>query len=175
VKEVAGPHVAAALASPFSLLQALWEGRPLSPEGAVTQFFGDSVLTFAVRWVVHGELAPGTDVFLHPVAFAAWIGLLVTALNLVPIGQLDGGHVLYALVGRRGALLGSRLVSAGLFVAGVFLSWNWLLWWFLTRVLVGLRHPPTLLEEPLDPRRRAVALLSLALFALTFVPVPVSF
>jgi membrane-associated protease RseP (regulator of RpoE activity) len=175
VQAVAESPVAGALASPFSIARALWEGRPLAVEGAVTQFFGDSVLTFAARWAVHGALAPGTDVFLHPVAFAAWIGLLVTALNLVPIGQLDGGHVLYALVGRRGALVGSRVVSAGLLAAGLFLSWNWLVWWLLTRVLIGVRHPPTLLDDPLDPRRRAVALLSLALFALTFVPVPVSF
>ncbi len=93
----------------------------------------------------------------------------------MPLGQLDGGHVLYALVGRRWAHLGSRIVSTGLLVAGFFLSWNWLVWWALTRFLIGLRHPPSLVEEPLDPARAAIAIGSLVLFALTFVPVPVSF
>lgn len=175
VSAVSRDAAAGALASPFALLRAIVEGRPLSSGGGAVQFFGDSLLTSWARFAVIGELAPGTDVFLHPVAFAAWLGLLVTALNLVPAGQLDGGHVLYALVGRRRALVGSRVVAAGLLLAGVFLSWNWLIWWFLTRFVVRLGHPPTLVDEPLDPARRAVALLSLALFALTFVPVPVSF
>ncbi len=175
VREVAHAPVASAIGSPFAIVRALWEGRPLLAEPAGAQFFGDSVLTLAARFAVHGSLPPGTDVLLHPVAFAAWLGLLVTALNLVPLGQLDGGHVLYALVGRRAALVGSRLVSAGLLAAGLFLSWNWIVWWLLTRFLIGLRHPPSVVEEPLDPARRAVAILSLVLFALTFVPVPVSF
>jgi membrane-associated protease RseP (regulator of RpoE activity) len=175
VREVAQVPVASALVSPLSVARALLEGRPLVDGQAGVQFFGDSVITWAASLLVHGRLAPGTDVFLHPVAFAAWLGLLVTTLNLVPIGQLDGGHVLYALLGRRGAHLGSRLVSAALLLAGLLLSWNWLVWWLLTRLVVGVRHPPALVEEPLDRGRRAVAILSLALFALTFVPVPVAF
>ena len=141
----------------------------------LTQFFGDSLLTWAARWLVIGKLQPGTDVFIHPVGTAAWIGLFVTTLNLVPLGQLDGGHVLYALFGRRRALVVARVISAGLLLAGVFVSWNWIIWWFLTRFVVGLGHPPALEEEPLDGGRRAVAWASLALFVATFVPVPVSF
>jgi membrane-associated protease RseP (regulator of RpoE activity) len=175
VTAVAHAPAGDALASPFTLVRALWERRPLVSGGGGTQFFGDSLLTLAARFSVYGELAPGTDVLLHPVAFAAWLGLLVTALNLVPVGQLDGGHVLYALLGRRGAHVGSRIASAALLAAGLFLSWNWLVWWVLTRVFIGVRHPPALSEEPLDAPRQAVAILSLVLFALTFVPVPVSF
>jgi membrane-associated protease RseP (regulator of RpoE activity) len=160
--------------SPFALVRALLAHRPLVSGDSSIQLFGESALTIAARWLVHGPLAPGHDVMLHPVAFAAWIGLLVTALNLVPLGQLDGGHVLYALLGRRRAHAASRLVSTGLLAAGLLLSWNWLVWWLLTRVVVGLGHPPALLEEPLDPARKAVALVSLALFAGTFIPVPVS-
>jgi len=147
-------------------------GESLSVGG---QHFGDSFVTWAVQRVVVGALPPGPDVFLHPVAVAAWIGLFVTTLNLVPLGQLDGGHVLYALFGRRRALVAARIISVLLLLAGVFVSWNWLLWWFLTRVVVGLGHPPALVEEPLDRGRRAVAWASLALFIATFVPVPVSF
>jgi membrane-associated protease RseP (regulator of RpoE activity) len=175
VRELPAVPVGAALSSPWAAIQALLEGRPVLSDAPTMQFFGDSLVTWAARWLVVGELKPGTDVILHPVAFAAWIGLLVTALNLVPLGQLDGGHVLYALFGRRGALVIARLVSAGLLIAGVFLSWNWLIWWFLSRFVVGLGHPPALEEEPLDLGRRAVAWASLALFVATFVPVPVSF
>ncbi len=175
VKEIAAPASASAFVSPFALVRALVEGRPLGGGASSLQFFGDSLLTWGARWLVLGDLPPGHDVILHPVAFAAWLGLLVTTLNLVPAGQLDGGHVLYALLGRRRALAAGRAVGAGLLAAGVFLSWNWLVWWFLTRFVVGLRHPAALVEEPLDGRRRAIAWLSLALFVATFVPVPVSF
>jgi membrane-associated protease RseP (regulator of RpoE activity) len=119
-------------------------------------------------------LPPGTDVFLHPVAFAAWIGLFVTTLNLIPLGQLDGGHVTYALLGRERARSFSRLVSAGLLVAGLFVSWNWFLWWALTRFFVGYDHPPARLEEPLSRGRQLAAVVALLLFAATFIPIPLS-
>ncbi|HEX9290152.1 MAG TPA: site-2 protease family protein [Anaeromyxobacteraceae bacterium] len=138
------------------------------------QHFGDSLVTWAVQRLVVGRLPPGTDVFLHPVAYAAWFGFFVTALNLIPIGQLDGGHVTYALLGRRGARAFSRIVSWGLLLAGLFLCWNWLLWWAVTRFLVGDGHPPALDEAPLGPGRRVFALASLLLFAATFIPVPIS-
>jgi membrane-associated protease RseP (regulator of RpoE activity) len=139
------------------------------------QHFGDSFVTWAVQRLVVGPLPPGHDVFLHPVAFAAWIGLFVTTLNLIPIGQLDGGHVTYALFGRKGARLFSRAVSLGLLAAGVFLSWNWALWWVVTRFMVGYDHPPAIEEEaPLTPGRKVLAVLALLLFAGTFIPVPVS-
>ena len=175
VREVASSPVGSALASPYALVRALLAGRPLLAGAPGTQFFGDSLVTTAAARLVHGTLPPGTDLVLHPVAFAAWLGLLITTLNLVPLGQLDGGHVIYALVGRRWAHRVSRLVSAALLAAGLHLSWNWIVWWTLTRFFIGLRHPPSAVEEPLDPARAAVALLCLVLFALTFVPVPVSF
>ena len=149
----------------------------LSDEHAVStglQSFGDSAVTWGVQRLVLGKLPPGTDVFLHPVAFAAWIGLFITTLNLIPLGQLDGGHVTYALLGRRRARAFSRLVSWGLLLAGLFLSWSWLLWWAVTRFLVGFGHPPALEETPLGAGRRALAVLALLLFAATFIPVPVA-
>jgi membrane-associated protease RseP (regulator of RpoE activity) len=170
----APPSGAASLVSPYALIRALLDGRDLAVTSA-TQIFGDSALTWAVQRMVVGPLAAGQDLMLHPVAFAAWLGLLVTTLNLVPAGQLDGGHVLYALLGRPAARAVSGVVFGGLVVAGLFLSWNWLLWAALTRFAVRLGHPPALDEQPLDAGRRAIALLSLVLFALTFVPVPVSF
>ena len=70
--------------------------------------------------------------------------------------------MLYALLGRRRALLAAHATSTGLLLAGIFFSWSWLIWWFLTRFVVGLGHPAALVEEPLGPGRRAIAVLSLA-------------
>lgn len=172
--EAVSAAAGADVSSPFALVRALLSGR-LGAGGDGPLVLGDSALTWAVKRLVVGRLAPGTDVALHPVAFAAWIGLLVTALNLVPVGQLDGGHVLYALLGRRGAERASRLVARALLVCGLFLSWNWLVWWALARFLVGVRHPPAVADARLDGRRRLVAIATLALFVLVFIPVPVSF
>ena len=174
VREFAVYTTSGALDSPWAMLRALLDGRPLLVEGSNLQVFGESLLTRAASWLVLGDLPPGTGIEPHPVVFAAWLGLVITALNLVPLGQLDGGHVLYALLGRSRALAVARLVSWGLFVAGLFLSWTWLVWWFLSRFVVGLGHPPPLTEEPLDRGRRTIAWLALALFVATFVPVPVS-
>jgi hypothetical protein len=104
--------------SPFEMLRALWRGEALHAGRGDVQLMGDSLVTWLAGRLVAGVPPPGHDVFLHPVAFAAWLGLFVTTLNLLPIGQLDGGHVLYALLGRRGAEVASRIVSWGLLLAG---------------------------------------------------------
>lgn len=161
-----------------ALLAIVWRvahGLAAAPPETDFIVFGESLLFRGAQWLALGSLPAGTDVHIHPVGFAAWVGLLVTSLNLVPVGQLDGGHVAYALVGGRRARAVGRVASALLLAAGLALSWSWLFWWALTRWLVGLGHPPALDERPLDGRRRALAWLCLAVLALTFVPVPVSF
>ena len=176
VKEVGtAAAVGSALQSPFTLVRALLAHAPLEGAPGDAAVFGDSALTWLAGRLVFGALPPGHDVLLHPIALAAWLGLLVTTLNLVPLGQLDGGHVVYALLGRRRARAVGRVVSAGLLAAGIFWTWSWLLWWALSRFVIGLGHPPALEEEPIGPGRKAIAWLSLALFLATFVPVPVSF
>jgi membrane-associated protease RseP (regulator of RpoE activity) len=158
----------------YAMLRALLSGESLRGDASSVQLMGDSLLTWGVQRMVFGALPPGHDVFLHPVAFAGWLGLLVTTLNLLPIGQLDGGHVLYAWLGRAGARRASGLVSWALLLCGLFLSWTWLVWWLITRFAVRLEHPPALEEAPLGRKRAAVAVLSLVLFFLTFIPIPVS-
>jgi membrane-associated protease RseP (regulator of RpoE activity) len=161
---------------PLGLVQIVRDyvqDRPMLVSTGI-QRFGDSLVTWGVERLVHGRLPPGMDILLHPVAFAAWIGLFVTTLNLIPIGQLDGGHVSYALLGRRSGRTFSRIVAAGLLLAGLFVSWNWLLWWAITRFFVGYDHPPAYDEAPLTPGRKVAAWLALALFAATFIPIPVS-
>jgi membrane-associated protease RseP (regulator of RpoE activity) len=131
---------------------------------------GDSLLTsFLTRVVLDAD---PTTVVLHPVAFAGWLGMLVTSINLLPAGQLDGGHVLYAAFQRR-----TRFVPFVLVAALVWLGWTgwsgWLVWAVLITVLVGLRHPPTLDDpRPLGAARTVGAIMSFVLFAVTFVPEP---
>ena len=113
----------------------------------------------------------GAEVVLHPVAFAGWLGLFVTSLNLLPIGQLDGGHTLYAATGRLQWRLAWPLWGA-LALAG-FLWSGWWLWTVLVGIL-GVRHPPVRDETtPLDPFRRGLALVGLLLFVVCFMPVPI--
>jgi hypothetical protein len=142
-------------------------------------YLGSSLLMDLVReWVV-GE---GT-VLLHPLAFAGWIGLFVTMLNLLPLGQLDGGHVLYSLVGERQSAL-SALAWVGLIVlgfvvgreAGALTAWFW--WtWAIVIVIFGrgrVGHPSILdRHRPLPASRHALGWVTMGLFVATFVPVPV--
>jgi Zn-dependent protease len=119
-----------------------------------------------------GAIPPGHDIVLHPIGFAGWVGCLVTALNLFPIGQLDGGHMMYALFGSRTRKL-APLILAAFLLMGVFFFAGWFLWAVLIAIL-GLRHPPVQDEPaPLDPRRRLIAYLTLAVFVLSFIPAPV--
>jgi membrane-associated protease RseP (regulator of RpoE activity) len=146
----------------------------LPPDGSYVRF-GDSILPKLIEWLTLGPLPPGHDVILHPVAFAGWFGFFVTALNLIPAGQLDGGHIVYALFGARHALI-SKLAVAGLVLIGfVFSSANWLLWAVLIVALMGFQHSPTMDDiTPLDARRRGLGLFALVLLVLLLPPVPIS-
>lgn len=135
---------------------------------------GPSILYVLVRRGIFGPLPPGQDVILHPTAFAAWFGLLVTSLNLLPVGQLDGGHVLYAMFGARARIVG-RGVLVVLLVLGIVAWVGWLLWAFIGWRVVGTSHPPvTNPEEPLGAVRIAIAWASGILLVLTFMPVPLA-
>ena len=133
---------------------------------------GQSLGLRLTTWAVHGPLPAGYILDLHPFALAAWVGLLATALNLLPLGQLDGGHVLYSLAGRRHARL-AIVLWAGLLLLG--LAWpGWAVWCLIILVL-GLRHPPVFDERrPLDRRRRWLAALLLLIFLFSFAPVPLA-
>ncbi|MBI4496230.1 MAG: site-2 protease family protein [Deltaproteobacteria bacterium] len=168
----AGPLVGVAVSLPFLFLGLkLSEIRPLSGQGGA--ILGSSLLLSLMNWLVVGPLPEGYDVVIHPVGFAGWIGLLVTSLNLLPVGQLDGGHVAYALLGERQQKI-AKLVFASLLALGV-LGWEGWLFWSVLLLVMGLRHPPLL--DPgvdLDRRRRTVGWFTLALFGITFTPVPFS-
>ncbi|MBX3324583.1 MAG: site-2 protease family protein [Nitrospira sp.] len=135
---------------------------------------GEPLLLQFLSWVVIGPLPPEADVVLHPIGFAAWFGLFVTSLNLLPIGQLDGGHVAYALWGRRQRTM--ALAFLPVLLALGFFGWpGWFLWAFMAG-LWGLGHPPVLDPQvPLGRNRMLVGWIALVVFVVTFVPVPFSF
>lgn len=140
---------------------------PLAP-GVIE--LGDSLLTAGLTRLLLD--ADPTSVVLHPVAFAGWIGMLITCLNLLPAGQLDGGHVLYAAVRRR-----LRLVPVALVVALAWLGsrgWpGWIVWAGIIVFMLRLGHPPTIDDDqPLGPGRTLGAVATLLLFVVTFVPEP---
>ncbi|MBI4466332.1 MAG: site-2 protease family protein [Acidobacteria bacterium] len=139
--------------------------------------FGNPPLVWFFAKLFWPEVSPA-QLMLHPVARAAWVGLFATALNLLPVGQLDGGHIVYAVAAQKHRLLSRGFLSA-LLVAGLLglrypeAIWpGWLFWGGLL-LLIGLRHPAVLDPgPPLDRRRQLVALLGLVVFALCFTPVP---
>ncbi|MBF0567980.1 MAG: site-2 protease family protein [Nitrospirae bacterium] len=132
---------------------------------------GDSLLFSLLTKLIVGTPPQGYDVMLSPVAFAGWLGFFVTSLNLIPIGQLDGGHIMYAFAGGSNIWI-SRVLVVCLALMGIE-YWNGWLFWAALMVVLGLRHPPVIFNEiPLEPSRKKMAAISLAIFIVTFVPMP---
>ena len=174
---VAGPIAGFVVAVP-----ALFVGLSLSrvlplPEDFVGLSLGEPLLFRFAAWSIWGSAPDGFSLNLHPVAFAAWFGLLATALNLFPIGQLDGGHISYAALGGRSTLV--TVTTALLVVLLTFQSSSWIAWAVLMVVMLiafGPRHPRTLDHHvPLDDNRRLIAIAALAIFVLCFTPAPIEF
>ncbi len=135
--------------------------------------YGDSLLMQGLQRLVFGPLPEGHDVYVHPMVVAGWFGLLVTLLNLCPIGQLDGGHVAYALFGDRARYVGWA-TAAGLAFLALFFSVSWLVWLFVTSKFIGFSHPYLVDEDaPLSRGRKLVALLCLLALIGCVVPVPI--
>ena len=168
----AGPLAGFVLALPaLAVGLALSKVVPALPRENVI-YFGDPLLLKALAGILGKSAPAGCDLILHPVAFAGWVGALVTALNLFPIGQLDGGHIAYALFGSRARTLG-RLFLAAFVVMGVFLWVGWLLWAGLV-LIIGTRHPRTWDDEtPIGTKRTILAVLVAVIFILSFIPDPV--
>lgn len=133
---------------------------------------GDSLLMKIFTSIIFPDLIDDHDILLHPVAFAGWIGLLVTMLNLLPIGQLDGGHIAYAMLGKKQGLVG-WITLLTLFPLS-FLSLNWLIWGLLILVLMrSAKHPPIHdILTPLSKKNKYVGYLCLLIFILCFIPTP---
>jgi membrane-associated protease RseP (regulator of RpoE activity) len=137
-----------------------------------TSYQGLPPLLYWIRYFFTGRPLPlgGLDVQLHPVAWAGWAGLLVTALNLIPAGTLDGGHILYVLLGKRMRAIFPYILGA--LVAMVFVWSGWWLWAALLFMLGRVYAEPLDQITPLDPRRKMLAIFALIIFVLVFTPVP---
>lgn len=170
-----GPVAGAIVAIPMLFLGLLFsEIREVQPEKHIGLSFGSSIILELLCLVRFGEFSTNATIVLHPTALAAWFGLFVTAMNLLPIGQLDGGHVVYALVGP----LWAKRISGGVLVVlvpmGIFLWPGWILFGALV-LFLGLKHPPPL--DPYTPLNRTGRILgwcAIVLLVITFIPVPLS-
>ncbi|MFO1021260.1 MAG: site-2 protease family protein [Planctomycetales bacterium] len=150
------------------------------PTDRFVYHFGEPLL---VQWLVFwkfGPLLPGEDTFMHPVAMAGWVGIFITALNLLPVSQLDGGHILYCLLGKKAHLVAVNLWRLALLVViigGTFYDpslYSWTVMLFLIW-LMGLRHPATRNDDvPLGPGRRYLGWATLAFILIGFTPNPIS-
>lgn len=168
----AGPLVGFCLTVPAIAIGLKFsQVTPLAHVEGFSFRLGNSVLFWLLERAVVGKIPEGADIVLHPFAFAGWVGLFVTSLNLMPIGQLDGGHIAYAVFGRRSRAI-FVLAAAGFGILGVFFFFAWLLPLFLILTL-GFRHPPPSDDETeLDGRRKVLAGMILLVFVLSFIPIP---
>ncbi len=168
----AGPLMSLCLSIP-----AIIVGLRLSRVVPTAQFregtlrLADPLLFSFLQKVVIGDITDTSDIILHPIGFAGWVGLFVTALNLLPIGQLDGGHIAYALFGRRSRII-FLLAIILMALITVFYNPGWLLLLVLF-IIFGLRHPSPLDDlTPLDSRRKLVGCIIFFAFLLSFTPAP---
>jgi Zn-dependent protease len=195
---VAGPLAGLIFAIPL-ILWAVAQSpvQPITRE-AGSALEGNSIFYLLTKYITHGQLLPhfeaysnlrfwqefalllggvipaggGVDIFIDSVALAAWFGLIVTALNLLPVGQLDGGHVIYCLLGDKAKQLGMAIIIVMLF-AGIFVWTGWLIWAFITFFLIGPGHPPPLNDlVDLDPIRKSLAYAMIVIFIILFMPSP---
>jgi membrane-associated protease RseP (regulator of RpoE activity) len=173
---IAGPLAGFAVAIPalfVGLAMSHVVQLPKSAEGMLS--LGEPLAFKAAAWLVWGPIADGFSLNMHPVAFAAWFGLLATALNLFPIGQLDGGHISYAVLGRHSTRV--TLAAIGVAIVLTFFSLSWLVW---TVLMIGMlfafgpKHPRTVDEHvPIDRTRLVLSLVALVVFILSFTPAPI--
>ncbi len=168
------------------------------PADSGLQMEGNSLLYLGLKYIIFGELLPspanygdmspiiywlryfftgqpfplgGYDVMIHPIAWAGWAGILVTGLNLIPIGQLDGGHVLTSVFGQK-----ARKVTPIFLILMGLLGFAWSGWWFWAFLLMFLNQIPSQIKDSvtkLDPTRKKLSILMLILFILVFTPVPI--
>jgi membrane-associated protease RseP (regulator of RpoE activity) len=143
---------------------------PLSQAHQIGLSLGDSLIFRFFSFVTIGRLAEGYDVMLHPLAYAGWAGLFVTSLNLLPIGQLDGGHIVYSIFGKNSKKI--NFVFLGALGGLVIINPGWILL-FALLLLLGRNHPPAMDDiTPIDKKRKLLGILIFLIFLLCFTPVP---
>jgi len=158
-----------ALAYGLSLSKAV---PPIARDEVFVYVFGEPLILKFFAAMIFKDIPSDYSIYLHPVAFAGWVGILVTALNLFPFGQLDGGHISYALFGKKSRNLTRFFL--GVFIAmGIFFWVGWFIWAFLL-FFMGLKHPPV--QDggaPLSPGRKFISYVVILIFILSFIPDPI--
>jgi membrane-associated protease RseP (regulator of RpoE activity) len=165
----------------WAAAQAVWEyfhprasAIEETARGASVTVFGDNLLILALQRLAMGPLPDGMTAEAHPLVVAGWFGTLVTMLNLLPIGQLDGGHMAYAFLGKRAPGLG-KAAALVLFLLCLFVTASWVIWLFVTSKFIGFRHPEVSFpEEPLSNNRKWICWLCLLALLICAMPLPVS-
>lgn len=168
---VSGPLAGLVLAIPAVVVGLnLSTIEPLHP-GQIQ--FGDPLLIQWIELLIFGPLPPNWVIIAHPLAFAGWVGLFVTGLNLLPVGQLDGGHVAYALFGKWAHKIAIALMVLFAAFMLLFQYWGWTVWLVLM-LLIGPKHPPTANDRvPLGWKRRALGWAALLFVLVGFTPTPI--
>lgn len=167
----AGPVIGFLVALPFTII-----GLRLSTLKAITETkdgiaLGSSIIFHILSKMFFRRIPEGYDIMLHPVAFAGWLGFFVTALNLIPVGQLDGGHIAYAVLGRFRKILTFLII--GLMVL-LGLRWPGWYFWVVIAIVFGLSHPkPQDDITPLGTREKILAFIAFLILIITFIPVPI--
>lgn len=169
----AGPIAGLLFAIP-AIITGLCFSKVLPTAGSNYLSLGEPILFSAIAKIVFGAIPEGFDIVLHPVAFAGWAGLFVTALNLLPIGQLDGGHIMYALLGEK-----SKIVfKIGIFIFCIIAGLVYHGWIFFALLLLffGFRHPAPVDEfTNIGRRRKMIGIGMFVIFLLSFTPIPLKF
>jgi hypothetical protein len=170
----AGPFAGLVIAIPALLLGLSWSRVIPIPPGGGTLVFGDSLLMRFLVFLTFGSIPEGRDVLIHSVGLAGWVGLFVTALNLFPVGQLDGGRIAYALFGTHHRKVSMATFALLLALGALTQSMNWVVWAALLFFMIGFHHSPPIDDlTPLSPGRRVVGYLSFVLLVLLIPPVPI--
>jgi membrane-associated protease RseP (regulator of RpoE activity) len=145
------------------------------PQIAPALTLGEPLIFKWLAYWMFGPLAEGQDIVLHPIAFAGWVGIFITALNLIPISQLDGGHVLYALLRKKAHPVALSLLLAAMGAVVFWGYWGWTIM-ILFLLLIGPKHPPTANDDmPLGPGRAVLGWTSLLFVIVGFTPTPFVF
>ncbi len=169
---IAGPLTSFCLSIPAIMIGLKFsETIPTSQLKEGTLRLADPLLFSLIQRVIMGEVPETYDVILHPIGYAGWVGLFVTALNLLPIGQLDGGHIAYALFGKKSRVVFLVAISVMAFIT-VFYNPGWLFLLVLF-ILFGFRHPAPIDDiTPLDGKRKLLGGVAFIAFLLSFTPAP---
>ncbi len=169
---VAGPLSGFLLSLP-ALIYGLSASKVVSSlpeEGTIV--FGDPLILQITAKLILKDLPSDSNIILHPIAFAGWIGILVTSFNLFPVGQLDGGHIAYSFLGKKATFV-ARIFFVLFIILGIYFWIGWFIWAFII-LLMGLKHPRIIDESiPLSHKRKLLGVLILVIFILSFIPAPV--